>query len=132
MKQVLFVFVLQLARLPLPKLRLPLLKDERNLKRRRFYKLATLFDVLLHRRSRRVGLGMTIPAGPFQYNSPHKPVPLTEDEEAALAFAACGVTGYALADLSYGKNQGGSMLAGRLGRTIASPDAVNATSVLVT
>jgi hypothetical protein len=93
---------------------------------------ATLFEVLLHRRSRRVGLGMSIPAGPLQYKSPHAPVPLTEDEEAALAFAACGITGYALADLSYGAREGGSMLVGRLGRTIASPDAVNAVSVLVT
>jgi hypothetical protein len=93
---------------------------------------ATLFEVLLRRRSRRVGLGMTIPSGPLQYTSPHKPVPLTEDEEAALVFAACGITGYALADLSYGTGQGGSMLVGRLGRTIASPDAVNAVSLLVT
>ena len=93
---------------------------------------ATLFEVLLNRRSRRVGLGMSIPAGPFQYSSPHAPVPLTEDEEAALAFAACGVTGYALADLSYGPKEGGSMLVGRLGRTVASPDAVNAVAVLVT
>ncbi len=93
---------------------------------------ATLFEVLLHRRSRRVGLGMSIPAGPFRYASPHKPIPLTEDEEAALAFAACGVTGYALADLSYGPSEGGSMLVGRLGRTVASPDAVNAVAVLVT
>lgn len=93
---------------------------------------ATLFEVLLNRRSRRLGLGMTIPSGPLQYKSSHAPVPLTEDEEAALAFAACGVTGYALADLSYGAGEGGSMLAGRLGRTIASPDAVNVVSVLVT
>src|SRR5689334_5987284 len=90
------------------------------------------FEVLLRRRSRRVGLGMVIPAGPFQYTSPHTPVPLTEGEEAALAFAACGITGYALADLSNGAGQGGSMLVGRLGRTIASPDAVNAVSMLVT
>lgn len=93
---------------------------------------ATLFEVLLRRRSRRVGLGMSIPAGPFRYTSRHAPVPLTEAEEAALAFAACGITGYALGDLSYGAGQGGTMLAGRLGRTIASPDAVNAISVLVT
>ncbi len=93
---------------------------------------ATLFEVLVNRRSRRVGLGMSIPTGPFQYKSPHPPVPLTEDEEAALAFAACGVTGYALADLSYGAREGGTMLAGRLGRTVASPDAVNAVAVLVT
>jgi hypothetical protein len=93
---------------------------------------STLFDVLLNRRSRRVALGMSIPAGPFQYTSPQQPVPLSEDEEAALAFAACGVTGYALADLSYGAGEGGSMLVGRLGRTVASPDAVNAVAVLVT
>jgi len=93
---------------------------------------ATLFEVLLNRRSRRVGLGMSIPAGPLQYTGQRAPIPLTEDEEAALAFAACGVTGYALADLSYGANEGGGMLAGRLGRTVASPDAVNTGSVLVT
>ncbi|HLY59579.1 MAG TPA: hypothetical protein VKV95_02320 [Terriglobia bacterium] len=75
---------------------------------------------------------MCIPSGPFKYTSPHKPVPLTEEEEAALAFAACGVTGYALADLSYGSGSGGSMLAGRLGRTVASPDAVHTTAVVVT
>jgi hypothetical protein len=93
---------------------------------------ATLFEVLLNRRSRRLGLGMSIPNGRLRYQSPHAPVPLTENEEAALAFAACGITGYALADLSYGAGEGGSMLVGRLGRTIASPDAVNAVSVLVT
>lgn len=93
---------------------------------------STLFNVLLNRRSRRMGLGMSIPAGPFQYTSQHQPVPLTEAEEAALAFAACGITGYALADLSYGPREGGGMLVGRLGRTVASPDAVNAVAVLVT
>src|SRR6185437_7722731 len=66
------------------------------------------------------------------YKSTHRPIPLTEDEEAALAFAACGVTGYALADLSYGPEQGGSMLVGRLGRTVASPDAVHCVAVVVT
>src|SRR5262245_44430202 len=75
---------------------------------------------------------MRIPAGPFQYTSRRKPIPLTEEEEAALAFAACGVTGYALADLSYGPGEGGSMLAGRLARTIASADAVNTVAVVVT
>src|SRR5215472_18708172 len=92
----------------------------------------TLFEALLNRRSRRMGMGMSIPDGPFHYASSHKPVPLTEDEEAALAFAACGVTGYALADLAYGRDQGGSMLVGRLGRTVASPDAVHAVAVVIT
>jgi hypothetical protein len=93
---------------------------------------ATLFEVLLDRRSRRLGLGMSIPAGPLQYSSSEPAVPLTEQEEAALAFAACGITGYALADLSYGKGEGGSMLVGRLGRTVASPDAANAVALLIT
>jgi hypothetical protein len=92
----------------------------------------TLFEALLNRRSRRLGLGMCIPSGPFRYKSSHSPISLTDDEEAALAFAACGITGYALADLSYGQGEGGSMLVGRLGRTVASPDAVNAAAVFVT
>ncbi len=77
-------------------------------------------------------MGMKIESGPFAYESHHEPLPLTEAEEAALAFAACGVTGYALADLSYGRGQGGGMLAGLLGRAVASPDAINTVSVFVT
>jgi len=91
-----------------------------------------LLDALRYRRSRRFGLGMKIGSGPFAYESRHAPLPLTEAEEAALAFAACGVTGYALADLAYGRGHGGSMLAGLLGRTAASPDAINDVSVVVT
>ena len=91
-----------------------------------------LLDALRERRSRRFGMGMKIESGPFAYESHHEPLPLTESEEAALAFAACGVTGYALADLSYGRGQGGSMLAGLLGRAVASPDAINTVSVFLT
>ena len=91
-----------------------------------------LIDILRGRRSRRFAPGMKIESGPFAYTSRHAPVQLSEAEEAALAFAACGVTGYALADLAYGKGQGGQMLAGLLGRTVASPDAINTVSVVVT
>jgi hypothetical protein len=91
-----------------------------------------LLDALRGRRSRRFGAGMNIPSGPFAYESRQKPLPLTEAEEATLAFAACGITGYALADLSYGQGQGGRMLAGLLGRTVASPDAINTVAVAVT
>ncbi len=91
-----------------------------------------LLDTLLNRRSRRFGLGMRIPDGPFTYASQQASVPLSEGEEAALAFAGCGVTGYALADLSYGVGQGGQMLAGLLGRTISSADAINTVSLFVT
>src|SRR6476660_40378 len=92
----------------------------------------SLLDALRGRRSRRFGLGMHIDNGPFAFKSRHAPLPLPEAEEAALAFAACGVTGYALADLSFGTGQGGSMLAGLLGRTVASPDAINTVAVVIT
>jgi hypothetical protein len=91
-----------------------------------------LLAALQGRRSRRFGLGMEIASGPFAYQSRHAPLPLDEVEEAALAFAACGITGYALADLAYGAGQGGSMLAGLVGRTIGSPDAINTVSLVVT
>jgi hypothetical protein len=91
----------------------------------------TLLDALRNRRSRRFGLGMEIPDGPLRYKSRHPPRPLSEEHEAALAFAACGVTGYALADLAYGTAQGGQMLTGMLGRTVASPDAIHMSAVCV-
>ena len=91
-----------------------------------------LLAALQGRRSRRFGLGMEIPSGPLTFRSRHAPLPLDEAEEAALAFAACGLTGYALADLSYGPGQGGSMLAGLVGRTVGSPDAINTVSLVIT
>src|SRR5260370_35668001 len=78
-----------------------------------------LHQALQGRRSRRFGMGMKIEQGPFAYESPYPPQPLTEDEEAILAFAACGITGYALADLAYGKGQGGHILDGPVGRSVA-------------
>src|SRR3972149_4744736 len=39
-------------------------------------------DAVFQRRSRRFGLGMEIDRGPLKYKSKHKPVPLTELEEA--------------------------------------------------
>jgi hypothetical protein len=93
---------------------------------------ATLLNVLRGRRSRRFGPGMKIEHGPFAYASQQPSLPLTEDEEAALVFAAGGVTGYALADLAYGRGQGGQMLAGLVGRTISSADAINSVSIVVT
>lgn len=91
-----------------------------------------LLDALRQRRSRRFGYGMKIDNGPFAYHSEHPPQPLSEEEEAFLAFAACGITGYALADLAYGSGQGGAMLMGLVGRTISSADAINSVSLVVT
>ena len=87
-----------------------------------------LLQTLRERRSRRFGRGMKIPAGPLAYESKHPPQPLTEDEEAALVFAACGITGHALADLAYAKGQGGNIMAGLVARTIASGDGLQTVS----
>jgi hypothetical protein len=91
----------------------------------------SLLDALRQRRSRRFGLGMKIPAGPLAYESRHLPRPLTEDEEAALVFAASGITGHALADLSYGQGEGGAIMAGLVSRTIASGDGLQSVALTV-
>lgn len=91
----------------------------------------SLLKILRGRRSRRFGLGMKMATGPMAYESRHEGVPLTEEEEALLAFAACGVTGYALADLVYDHGQGGTILNGLLGRTVPSGDAIHTCSLIV-
>ena len=91
-----------------------------------------LLAALRERRSRRFGLGMKIPAGPLAYASRHPPVPLTEAEESALVFAACGITGHALADLAYAKGEGGNIMAGLVARTIASGDGLQTVALVVT
>lgn len=62
----------------------------------------SLLQAMINRRSRRFAPGMTLDGGPLSYQSKREPHPLSEEEEAALAFAASGVTGYALAELPYG------------------------------
>ena len=42
---------------------------------------------------------MKLTGGPLAYESQHLPQLLSQEEEAALAFAAGGVTGFALAEL---------------------------------
>lgn len=74
---------------------------------------------------------MKIPDGPLAYESRHKPQPLTEDEEAALVFAACGITGHALADLCYAPGGGGSIMGGLVARTVASGDGLQTVSLAV-
>ena len=91
-----------------------------------------LLTALRERRSRRFGLGMRIPSGPLAYQSRHQPVPLSEEEEAALVFAACGVTGHALADLCYARGEGGNIMAGLVARTVASGDGLQTVALIVT
>jgi hypothetical protein len=88
-------------------------------------------QALRERRSRRFGLGMQMPGGPLAYASKHPPAPLSEDEEAALVFAGCGITGHALADLCYAQDGGGSIMGGLVARTIASGDGLQTVALVV-
>jgi hypothetical protein len=95
-----------------------------------------LLDALIGRRSRRFGKGMRLNGGPLAYDSRQVPQPLTLEEEAALAFAACGITGYALAELPYESGNAfeagsGNIMAQFIGRTVASPDALHTYAVFV-
>jgi hypothetical protein len=90
-----------------------------------------LLEALRDRRSRRFGRGMKMGVGALAHDSRRAPIRLTEDEEALLAFAACGITGPALADLDYSPEQGGTILAGLQGRTVPSGDAICTVSVVV-
>ena len=91
-----------------------------------------LLAALSSRRSRRFARGLTMPPrGALSYRSRQPPQPLDEAEEALLAFAACGITGYALADLPLGEGEGGNIMLTLLGRTVASGDAAQSVAVVV-
>lgn len=95
-----------------------------------------LLDALLDRRSRRFGEGMRLNGGPLAYASESPPQPLSLEEEAALAFAGCGVTGHALAELPFAAGpvpEGGSgnIMTHFVGRTVASGDAMHAVTLFV-
>src|SRR6478672_11969687 len=90
-----------------------------------------LLAALKQRRSRRFGLGMKMPRGPMAYESRQVPLPLTEDEEACLTFAASGITGFALLDVPFSQEQGGAIVARSLGRTFASGDAIQTVALVI-
>ena len=95
-----------------------------------------LLDALTERRSRRFGKGMSLNGGPLAYHSTHAPQPLSLEEEAALAFAGCGITGFALADLPYESGDvpeagGGNIMTHLVGRTVASGDAMHNITLFV-
>src|SRR5438477_10815074 len=96
----------------------------------------SLLEALLARRSRRFGKGMRLNGGPLAYASTHEPEPLTLAEEAALAFAACGITGYSMAELPYDTGNvseagGGNIIVNFVGRTAFSADAAHVVTVFV-
>jgi hypothetical protein len=95
-----------------------------------------LVSALNHRRSRRFAKGMTLNGGPLAYESTEPPEPLTDDEEAALVFAACGITGYALGELAYDTGPvpdagSGNVMSQFFARTAASGDSIHADSLFV-
>jgi hypothetical protein len=90
-----------------------------------------LLEALLHRRSRRFAKGMRLEGGPLAYASAEAAEPLSLEQEAALAFAACGITGYALAELPYQPGGGGNIMTHFVGRTAASGDAMHDVAVFV-
>jgi hypothetical protein len=96
----------------------------------------SLLDALLARRSRRFGKGMRLNGGPLAYASAHEPEPLSLAEEAALAFAACGITGYTMAELPYDTGNvaeagDGNIIVNFVGRTAFSADAAHVVTVFV-
>jgi hypothetical protein len=96
----------------------------------------TLLDALINRRSRRFGKGMRLNGGPLAYSSAHAPEPLSREEEAALCFAACGITGHVLAELPYETGDisdagSGNIMTHFVGRTVASGDAMHAVIVFM-
>jgi hypothetical protein len=79
---------------------------------------------------------MHLHGGPLAYESAERPERLSLEEEAALAFAACGITGYALAELPYQTGglrnaSSGNIMTHFVGRTAASGDAMHNYAVFV-
>jgi hypothetical protein len=96
----------------------------------------SLLDALFARRSRRFGKGMRLNGGPLAYESAHEPTPLSLVEEAVLAFAACGITGYTMGELPYDTGDvaeagGGNIIMNYVGRTVFSADAAHLVTVIV-
>ena len=89
-----------------------------------------LLESLIKRRSRRFAKAMELDGGPLTHSSQHQPQPLTIEEESALAFAACGITGPVLAELPFQSGEApesgsGNIMTHLVGRTVASGDAVH-------
>lgn len=95
-----------------------------------------LLAALIERRSRRFGKGMRLNGGPLAYERAATPQPLSLAEEGALAFAGCGITGYALAELPYQTGDipeagGGNIMTHFVARTVPSGDAMHAVTAIV-
>ena len=88
------------------------------------------FQSVFDRKSRRVGLGMTVGSEVLDYTSPYEPVPLSELEEALLCIAGTGLTGLNLGDLDPAR--GMSTLVQWTGRTWPSSCSNHGTELFFT
>lgn len=93
-----------------------------------------LLDALFGRRSRRFGLGMSIPDGPLAYSSRHAPRPLGEAERLVLIAAGLGLSGW---NLGIPHTEAGDLEAGNnypvrtIGRTYPSGGGSEGSEVLI-
>jgi hypothetical protein len=97
---------------------------------------ARLLDIMTRRRSRRFALGNNLQGGAFSYKSDAAPVPLSEDEEAILAFAGSGITGRVYGELPYEpaagpETGGGQVMITMLGRTFPSADGAATAALFI-
>jgi hypothetical protein len=95
-----------------------------------------LLEALIERRSRRFARGLRLNGGPLAYTSAQPQQPLSLGEEAALAFAGCGITGPVLGELPYQTGDVpeagcGNIMVNLVGRTVASGDSVHSNAVFV-
>lgn len=96
-----------------------------------------LLEALRHRKTRRFGCGMEVPAGPLRYRSDCPPIPLSGKEIHYLLFAGVGQTGMHAGDMQYeprpgGEDGQGMALMSFQGRTVPSPCAAQATRLFLT
>jgi hypothetical protein len=80
---------------------------------------------------------MHLQGGPLEFESRQEARPLSLDEEAALAFAASGITGFVSGELPYRpgpqpESGAGHMMTRFWGRTIPSADGLHTVSLIVT
>ncbi|TDR85273.1 hypothetical protein [Enterovirga rhinocerotis] len=93
-----------------------------------------LLDALFGRRSRRFGLGMSIPDGPLAYASRHAPQPLSEAERLVLIAASVGLSGW---NLGIPHTESGDPEAGNnypvrpIGRTYPSGGGAQGSEILI-
>lgn len=94
-----------------------------------------LFDAIFGRRSRRFGLGMTIPDGPLAYCSKHEPLALSDLERIVLLLCGAGISGWntGIEHTESGSSDSGCNYPVRfVGRTFASPAGVHSSELIVT